>query len=271
MKNDSEKLKSLSFLPTWNFDDTLWLMVGQSGLKKIRTLSREDSIPDFEFIRTSNCGTSIFRSGLKRMYEEYDTNNKASMERAHNNFEALKDFLNFFFGYCDTGDIKIIKRDVEILLDGTLEKESFLKWYHKYKKDIKNILSLAECSIAHEYELDQMACNLANISVGGSVEKIQQVENKLAERKSDKGGRPGVDPTGEIASKIQDLKMEGVKDKDIPWNLRFTKFVQKMKSGKINNDYRNQKIPPRVKGPKYTKSVGISLDTAKKLIQNTPK
>jgi len=97
----------------------------------------------------------------------------------------------------------------------------------------------------------------------------QQVEDKPPSKERDKGGNPSVDPEGVIAAKIAELKSEGIKDSDIPWDLRFTKLVQKLKSDKIDDLYKNMKIQPRIKGTDYTARVGICLDTAKKLILKT--
>ena len=52
--------------------------------------------------------------------------------------------------------------------------------------------------------------------------------------------------------------------------LRSTKFVQQMKKRLVNPEYRNKKIPTRVKGKEYTNTVGISLDTVTKLIKQSP-
>ena len=98
-----------------------------------------------------------------------------------------------------------------------------------------------------------------------------KTEIKPHEQSKNKGGNPSVDPKGIIFRKIQELKSKGIKSEDIPWDINFTRFVQKLKSDKINGEYKNNKVPPRIKGKEYTKFVGISLDTVKKLIKKTPK
>jgi hypothetical protein len=97
-------------------------------------------------------------------------------------------------------------------------------------------------------------------------------ESKIGKEKttSNKGGNPGVDPDGKIAAKIKELKLDGVAACDIPWEIRFSKFVQNLKKDKIKPEYFNTKVPRRAKKADYTDVVGISLDTVKKLIKETP-
>ena len=108
----------------------------------------------------------------------------------------------------------------------------------------------------------------------GLVLKKDGVASKPQGKEANKGGNPGVDPDGVIAEKIKELRVAGVQDSDIPWDKRFTSCVQKVRKHKIDtayHDHINKKIPPRVIKKEYTAQVGISLDTAKKLIQPTSK
>ena len=52
---------------------------------------------------------------------------------------------------------------------------------------------------------------------------------KFHNKQKNKGGRPPVDCHGEIAAKIKELKLDNFSDGNIPWEIRFTKFVQQMK------------------------------------------
>ena len=92
---------------------------------------------------------------------------------------------------------------------------------------------------------------------------------KPTKKKKKLGGNPGVDPDGKIAGKIKDLQSAGVADDNIPWDLRFTKFVQSLKKDKIEPKHLHVKVHRRFKKKEYTQRVGISLDTVKKIIKNS--
>ena len=169
----------------------------------------------------------------------------------------------------------VLDRDIESLND--VDSLSSRKW----RLPRKSIL----CWIKSNWK---MVCLLRHFPAGikDPLEKViknvqlevtpksqpKKAANGSDGKKKDKGGNPGVDPDGKIASKIEELKSAGVRDEEIPWDIKFTKLVQKLRRGKINPKYLgdvNCKIHRRVKGPEYTGRVGISLDTAKKLIEES--
>ena len=100
-------------------------------------------------------------------------------------------------------------------------------------------------------------------------------------KNKNQGGPPAADATGEIAEKIAELKVELDRKSsgygNIPWDIRFTKCVQKLKkdkiikSGKIKKEELYHKVPPSTKGKDYTALVGISTDTVKYMIKNPTK
>ena len=122
--------------------------------------------------------------------------------------------------------------------------------------------------------VDERMRELVDFHVKNESEKQAEPQETTVEplkQKKNLGGNPGVDPDGKIAEKIKELQSAGVPDDDIPWELRFTKFVQNLKKdkSKIDTEYFNKQVPRRVKKADYTKAVGISLDTVEKIIKNS--
>ena len=179
---------------------------------------------------------------------------------------------------------EILNQEITILDDSTIFEESpfrvrvvfnsFSSWL-RINPDKINLIRVLLDSLDRPFpkSWDEI------INAGGkpgveSKNKSQDVikSNEGDGKTKNKGGHPGVDPDGEISKKVKELRSDGVKNNNMPWEIRFTKIVQKLRWNNIDLKYRqniNEKIHPRIKGKEYTAKVGISLDTAKKLISKS--
>jgi len=194
----------------------------------------------------------------------------------------------------ESDQVKQARRDFEALVIDALEagRLGYLDWYFNdspfnsghYAKFEKRVVcawiiqvdALEGIEVADEVVefIEQAAKEKKRVAKSPDKEKTVKKKHssiKPTGKKKNTGGHPGADPYGEIKAKIEELQLDGVKDDDIPWDIRFTRFVQKLKSDKISVEYRSIKVPSRVKGKEYTAYVGISPATIERIMREIDK
>ena len=174
------------------------------------------------------------------------------IKREHKDHREAKDQFALFKKL----ERAVLDRKIETVGNHDIDRLCLSKWRLK----VNSVLRWVESNLPKDNKKFYNKLKLA----------LKKNKVKFHNKQKNKGGRPPVDPHGEIAAKIKELKLENISDGNIPWEIRFTKFVQQMKKRLVNPEYRYKKIPTRVKGKEYTNTVGISLDTVTKLIKQSP-
>jgi hypothetical protein len=246
---DLKQIKVLcSKSPSWSLD-TKWVRVDRVTEElnlwcksRKQYFSKEDRAP----IDEKSLDLFIEKGWGKEVGCPYD------LKKEHRVYKEAKTQLLFF------EDLKraVLDRIIETVENHDIDQLDVTKWRLKAKSVLYWVNSILK---GGKSTLNKPLKSL-----------VKKHKRNLLSKQENKGGRPKVDPEGKLLKKIKALKSENIPDKEIPWDIRFTKIAQHMKKNKIDLEYFNKKIPPRIKGREYTKYVGISLDSVKNLTDLTP-